>query len=127
VLCFLGGAPLKVDPQNYTTAKIISFRFAPSFRGISDWAPLLELYDDSELRISKFKQIVSAKVTQSNRSKSGSCHVSYYTRIRGPDILRNVIVSGMLHSTKSTSLLQIHASFFIDKMSLRPDENGFAG
>jgi len=28
-------------------------------------------------------------------------HISYYTTVRGPGILRTVIVSGILHSTTS--------------------------
>jgi len=46
------------------------------------------------------------------------CHISYYTTVREPDILRNVIFRGMLHSTKSTNS-------FVNKLFFNFSQNVF--
>jgi len=48
-------------------------------------------------------------------------HISCYTIVRGPDILRNVIVSGYATSYQIKNISQIYF-FIIDKLSSRPDE-----
>jgi len=47
--------------------------------------------------------------------------MSYYTTVPGPDILHNVIVYQIFNFFVNLLF------FIIDKMSLRSDENGFAG
>jgi len=53
--------------------------------------------------------------------------ISYFTTVRGPDILRNMIASGMLHPSISTHALQIYYFFIVDKMSSRAWWSGFSG
>ena len=54
-----------------------------------------------------------------NRGLQAFCQrtTQAFTTVRGPDILRNVIVSDMLHSTISTNVSKIDYFFNIDKMS----------
>jgi len=49
-------------------------------------------------------------------------HISYFTTIRGPDILRNVAFSGFVTFCAINKFFWMYSFFIIEKMSLRLDE-----
>jgi len=74
-----------------------------------------------------FDPIWSYDVEQGLQTFLSKGHISYYTTVRGLNILCNWFFRDMLHSTKSINFLEIYYFFIIHKMCLPARWNGFAG